>query len=221
MKKTPILLALARRTTRSCRPRAPTSPSIPNEVPADSFSRFAIRVPNERPDADTTKIAVQLPAGPLFVSFQPKPGWTRTSRWRSSTQPVDVDEGETVTERIATVTWEGGTIAPGEFDEFGMSAKVPAERDDARLPGGADVLERRGRPLDRRARRGCARAASHADGEGRGGRAPRRRETDRGRARPTDDDVGLDGLALAFGIAGLVAGLAALAVALVRRPKRS
>jgi uncharacterized protein YcnI len=36
--------------------------------------------------------------------------------------------GEKVTERVATVTWEGGTIKPGEFDEFGMSAKVPNAR---------------------------------------------------------------------------------------------
>ena len=31
----------------------------------------------------------------------------------------------------------------------------------------------------------------------------------------------MDGLALAFGIAGLVAGLAALAIVLCRRPKRA
>ena len=55
-----------------------------------------------------------------------------------------------MTERIATVTWEGGKIAPGEFDEFGMSAKVPdTRRKTLGLPGGADVFERRGRPLDR------------------------------------------------------------------------
>ena len=36
-----------------------------------------------------------------------------------------------------------------------------------------------------------------------------------------EDDSDQDGLALGFGIAGLVAGLAALAVALRRRPKTS
>ncbi len=96
----------------------------PNEVPADSFSRFAVRVPTERPDADTTKVVVQLPLGLFFVSFQPKPGWTRTVTMEKLDPPVDVF-GEEQTERIATVTWEGGKIAPGEFDEFGMSAKVP------------------------------------------------------------------------------------------------
>ena len=38
----------------------------PNEVAADSFSRFAIRVPNERAEWETAKIVVRLPKG-LFV----------------------------------------------------------------------------------------------------------------------------------------------------------
>ena len=99
----------------------------PNSVAADSFSRFAIRVPNERPSADTTKVVLQLPEGLFFVSFQPKPGWKRTVTMEKLDPPVDVF-GEKQTERVATVTWEGGTIAPGEFDEFGMSVKVPARR---------------------------------------------------------------------------------------------
>jgi uncharacterized protein YcnI len=97
----------------------------PNEVPAGSFSRFAVRVPTELPDADTTKVVVQLPEDLAFVGFQPKPGWKRTVTMVKLAKPITNDEGETVTERIDTVTWEGGKIAPGEFDEFGMSAKVP------------------------------------------------------------------------------------------------
>lgn len=97
----------------------------PSEVPADSFSRFAVRVPTERADADTTRIELQLPEDLAFVSFQPKPGWKRTETMVKLAKPITNDEGETVTERIGTVTWEGGNIAPGEFDEFGMSAKVP------------------------------------------------------------------------------------------------
>ena len=41
------------------------------------------------------------------MGFQPKPGWTRTQSGR-------------------VVTWSGGEIGPGEFDEFGMSIHVPA-----------------------------------------------------------------------------------------------
>jgi uncharacterized protein YcnI len=96
----------------------------PDAVAADSFARFAIRVPTERENASTTKVTVRLPRGLFFVSFQPKPGWKRTVTMAKLDPPAEVF-GEQVTERVATVTWEGGKIAPGEFDEFGMSAKVP------------------------------------------------------------------------------------------------
>jgi uncharacterized protein len=96
----------------------------PNEAPAGSFSRFAIRVPTERPDADTVKVTVRLPAGLTFVGFQPKAGWKRTVTMAKVSPPMEVF-GQKITERVATVTWSGGRIAPGEFDEFGMSVRVP------------------------------------------------------------------------------------------------
>ena len=96
----------------------------PSEAAAGSFARFDVRVPNEEESADTTKVTVQLPEGLNFTSFQPKPGWTRTVTMKKLDKPVTSDDG-TVTERIDTVTWSGGTIAPGEFDEFGFSAQVP------------------------------------------------------------------------------------------------
>ena len=56
--------------------------------------------------------------------------------------PVEL-EGEMQTERVATVTWEGGKIAPGEFDEFGTQRQGAGRaRPDARLPRQSDVLER-------------------------------------------------------------------------------
>lgn len=123
MRKTLIVAALAALVLV---PAASAHVTVnPNEVSAGSFSRFAVRVPTERPNADTTKVVLQLPEDLAFVSFQPKPGWTRTVTMVKLAKPVTNDEGETVTERIGTVTWKGGKIAPGEFDEFGLSAKVP------------------------------------------------------------------------------------------------
>ena len=123
MKKTLTLLAIAGSLVGV--PAASAHVTVnPNEVAADSFSRFAIRVPNERPNAETTKIVVRLPRNMYFISLQPKPGWKRTVTMEKLDPPVEL-EGEMQTERVATVTWEGGKIAPGEFDEFGISAKVP------------------------------------------------------------------------------------------------
>jgi uncharacterized protein YcnI len=164
---------------------------------------------------------VQLPEGLFFVSFQPKAGWTRTVTTEKLDPPVELF-GETYTERIATVTWEGGEIAPGEFDEFGMSAKVPnaagqtlvfpatqtySSGEVVRWIGAADA--------DTPAPRVTLAAAAAEEP------APTATETTEAVADVEDDDSDLDALALAFGVAGLVAGVAALALVLLRRPRRS
>jgi uncharacterized protein YcnI len=96
----------------------------PDSVPADGFVRFTVNVPNERDDASTVKVSLQLPPGLTFVGFQPKPGWKRTITMVKLDKPVTV-EGVKITETVGTVTWSGGKIGPGEFDQFGVSAHVP------------------------------------------------------------------------------------------------
>lgn len=95
----------------------------PGEAVAGSFARFVVRVPNERPDASTTKIAVKLP--PLaFVSFEPKDGWQRKTEDVTLDEPIEAF-GQEITETVGKVTWSGGRIGPGEFLEFGFSARMP------------------------------------------------------------------------------------------------
>jgi uncharacterized protein YcnI len=98
----------------------------PREWEADGFARFAIRVPNERDDAATTKVTLKFPEEILSASFQPIEGWRRTVKMAKLDEPIDV-EGEQVTEKIDTVTWAGGRIRPGEFEEFGVSFRTPNE----------------------------------------------------------------------------------------------
>jgi uncharacterized protein YcnI len=178
----------------------------PDAVPADSFARFDIRVPNERDNASTTKLAVKLPKGLVEVSFQPKPGWKRSVTMEKLAEPVTV-EGETVSEQVGTVTWQGGKIAPGEFDEFGLSAKVPDEP-GAKLTfpavqtySNGEVVRWIGAPdADEPAPQVTLEAAP---------------------ATPEATSDGSDNsrvnLALGLGIAGLAVGLVALAVTFLRR----
>jgi uncharacterized protein YcnI len=98
----------------------------PREWEADGFARFAIRVPNERDDANTTRITLKFPKRVLSASFQPMEGWKRTVKMETLDEPIEV-EGERVSERIDTVTWSGGSIRPGEFQEFGVSFRTPNE----------------------------------------------------------------------------------------------
>ena len=105
----------------------------PTEAVANSFARFVVRVPNERPNASTVKVEVQLPENLVLVSFQDTPGWQRTVERRTLAQPVEVF-GQRLTDYVASVTWEGGRVEPGEFEEFGFSARLPERPTTLRFP---------------------------------------------------------------------------------------
>ena len=98
----------------------------PPEGIVGSFSRFAVRVPNERDDASTTKLEVQFP--PLaFVSFMDVPGWDREVKMTKLDKPIEAFGGTKIHEAVGTVTWSGGEIGSGEFLEFPFSALMPGQ----------------------------------------------------------------------------------------------
>lgn len=128
----PIIAATVAAVLVATSPAAAHVTLNPEEWEAGGFARFAIRVPNERDDADTTKVTVRFPEQVLDASFQPVPGWNRRVEMAELDEPID-DEGEQITERIDTVTWTGGRIRPGEFQEFGVSFQVPEEQPGTEL----------------------------------------------------------------------------------------
>jgi uncharacterized protein YcnI len=96
----------------------------PKEVPAAGFARLDVRVPNERDDASTTKVEVKFPPGFASASIEPVPGWTAKVAMRKAAEPIE-QHGEQVTEEVDTITWSGGRIAPGQFQDFGISVGTP------------------------------------------------------------------------------------------------
>jgi uncharacterized protein YcnI len=100
----------------------------PDEVPAGGFARLDVRVPNERDNAGTTKVDVQMPKGFVFVSYEPEPGWTVKVTKRKLAKPIE-EHGEKITEEVGRITFTGdgkrGIIKPGQFEDFGLSVGVP------------------------------------------------------------------------------------------------
>jgi uncharacterized protein YcnI len=96
----------------------------PEEVVAGDFTRLDVRVPNERDNASTTKIEVQFPPGFLFVSTEPVPGWQSKITMRKLDKPVE-QFGEQITEEVGQISFTGGEIGPGQFQDFGLSVGVP------------------------------------------------------------------------------------------------
>jgi uncharacterized protein len=100
----------------------------PNEAPADGFTRLAVRVPNERDNASTTKVQVKFPPGFYSVSYEPVADWNVDVKMRKLDKPAE-QFGEEVTEEVAqvSISTSGAGIAPGQFRDFGLSLKMPNE----------------------------------------------------------------------------------------------
>ena len=197
----------------------------PEEWEAGGFARFAVRVPNERENADTIEVTVRFPQSIISASFQPMPGWKRSIEMEPLDQPVE-EEGEQITEHIASVTWSGGKIAPGEFEEFGVSFRVPeTPGEDLVLPAiqtysNGDVVRWIG-PPDSEEPAPIISVTEPAEEEGgQPAASPQPPAASGGAAAGEDEGTsGIAVVALIVGIAALAAGLGALALVWTRMPR--
>jgi len=96
----------------------------PSSAQKGGFEILSFSVPNEKDDANTVQLEVDIPTkNPIpSVSVQPMPGWTITTQKTTLAKPVQTDDGE-VTEAISEVAWKstGGGIKPGQFGQFVLS----------------------------------------------------------------------------------------------------
>jgi periplasmic copper chaperone A len=89
------------------------------------FGVLTFRMPNEADNANATGLKVQLPADqPLAsVSVKPQAGWSYTVTRAKLAQPTTDDDGNQVTDYPSVVDWKAtaGGIRPGEYNEFQLS----------------------------------------------------------------------------------------------------
>lgn len=199
MKKSMLLAGVLVLVLASAAPAAAHVTIQPPESTTGAFARFVVRVPNEHDTAATIKVEVQMPVEFAEVRFQPKEGWRRTVNGR-------------------TVTWEGGRIAPGEFDEFGFSTRMPDAAGTLAFPavqtydngevvswtGPADADKPAGRVTVKQA------AASETDSHGATSGSDDAAAADDGADGDDDGADGADGADLRTWIAIALAGVALL-----------
>lgn len=91
------------------------------------------KVPNERDDASTTKLEVNLPADHPLASVMPQPvqGWKVEVTKSKLAKPVTL-HGEKIDEAVTKVTWtaDGKGIQPGFFQKFPLSVGALPEDTD-------------------------------------------------------------------------------------------
>ncbi|WP_284577502.1 YcnI family protein [Streptomyces sp. 2P-4] len=103
----------------------------PGDAPKGGFATLEFKVPNERDNASTTQVEVNFPADQPLSSVMPQdvPGWTVTVEKSKLAKPLTV-HGKQIDEAVTKVTWSGGKIEPGKFQQFPVSVgKLPDKAD--------------------------------------------------------------------------------------------
>jgi uncharacterized protein YcnI len=95
----------------------------PGSAPAGSAAVLTFHVPNEEATADTVTVDMKIPTNRPIVNLlvKPVPGWTTTVKTITLARPVVTDDGR-FTQAVSEVIWSGGKIAPGQFQDFSVSA---------------------------------------------------------------------------------------------------
>lgn len=103
----------------------------PGEEEQGGYGTINVKVPNERDNASTVRLEVSLPTDhPLSsVMPQPVPGWDVEVTRSTLDKPVEV-HGEKINEAITKITWSGGKVGPGRFQQFPVSmGQLPEDTD--------------------------------------------------------------------------------------------
>ncbi|WP_405711239.1 YcnI family protein [Streptomyces xanthophaeus] len=103
----------------------------PGDATKGGYATINFKVPNERDNASTTQLEVNFPIDQPLTSVMPQdvPGWTVTVEKSKLDKPLTV-HGKQINEAVTKVTWSGGKIEPGKFQQFPLSVgKLPENAD--------------------------------------------------------------------------------------------
>jgi uncharacterized protein YcnI len=95
----------------------------PSSAPAGSAAELTFRVPNEETKAATVELQVKIPTDHPIAQLlvKPVPGWTASVTTVTLAKPITTDDG-TFDSAVSEVTWTGGKILAGQFQDFSVSA---------------------------------------------------------------------------------------------------
>ncbi|WP_330331554.1 YcnI family protein [Streptomyces sp. NBC_00536] len=103
----------------------------PGEAAKGGYATINFKVPNERDNASTNKLEVSFPTDHPLSSVMPQdvPGWTVSVEKSKLDKPLTV-HGKQINEAVTKVTWTGGKIEPGKFQQFPLSiGQLPSDVD--------------------------------------------------------------------------------------------
>ncbi|MYW14261.1 DUF1775 domain-containing protein [Streptomyces sp. SID2955] len=193
------------------------------------------KVPNERDDASTTKIEVNLPAEHPIASVmpQPLPGWKIDITKSKLDKPLTM-HGEKIDEAVTKVTWtaDGKGIEPGYFQKFPVSlGALPEDADqltfkaiqtysDKEIVRWIEVAQK-GQDEPENPAPVLELSAAADDHHGSVTPAADDKADKSEQAAADDSDGGTDNTARVLGVAGIVIGIAGVAFGVLAGRRRT
>lgn len=104
--------------------------SLVPAVSSTSSYAFNLRVPHGCNTTNTIAVTLQIPNGVTSVKPKKTAGWTLSIARRIATTPITLENGTVVTTEVDAVTWSGGSLPDDEYEEFGVSLKLPFPQTD-------------------------------------------------------------------------------------------
>ncbi|MFE2522969.1 YcnI family protein [Streptomyces sp. NPDC059382] len=206
----------------------------PGEATKGGYAVINFKVPNERDNASTTQLEVNFPIDQPLTSVMPQdvPGWTVKVEKSKLDKPLTV-HGKQINEAVTKVTWSGGKIEPGKFQQFPVSVgKLPENADQMVLKAIQTYDNNEVVRWIEEAKEGAAEPQNpapvlklvaakagddhHAAGDAKAGEA---KSDDKGHDEAAKS--GSDTTARALGIAGIVIGLGGVAFGIASRRRAS
>ncbi|MGW7514739.1 YcnI family copper-binding membrane protein [Streptomyces sp. NPDC054796] len=207
----------------------------PQEAEQGGFGTVNFKVPNERDNASTTKLEVTLPTDHPLASVmpQPVPGWDVDVTKSKLDKPIEM-HGEKITEAVTKVTWTGGKIEPGQFQQFPVSlGQLPEDEDQLVFKAlqtydNKEVVrwieepeEGQPEPENPAPVLKLTPAAEDEDGHGDSGDDGKHADDEESVAASGDDASGTDTTARVLGVVGIVVGVAGVAFGVLAGRRRS
>jgi periplasmic copper chaperone A len=94
------------------------------QATAGGYYTGFLRVTHGCGDSPTVSVRVDIPDGVVSARPQPKPGWTLRIEREPLASPIKGEGDAAITTRVTAITWTG-QLPPDEFDQFGLSLKLP------------------------------------------------------------------------------------------------
>ncbi|MEU9604032.1 YcnI family protein [Streptomyces sp. NPDC048057] len=203
------------------------------EAARGGYATVFVKVPNERDNASTVKLELNLPTEHPMTSVmpQPVPGWRAEVTKTKLAKPLTV-HGKQVTEAVSKVTWtaDGSKIGPGQFQQFPLSLGPLPEKADQVVFKALQTYDNKEvvRWIEA-AEEGGAEPESPApvlelaaaEGHGHGAAGDEAGDKASDQAAKDDSDDGTDATARVLGVVGILVGAAGVAFGVLAGRRRA